>query len=224
MALNKRQRSPQTQDRAIHNWSKNKVNEIDFWYSAIFTDRCLNQLPPEMMYHLAIDGSIKKSVTKKLGRVRRNSQKRNRKDYRSQRNEVHQRPGPTDPAKQGSQKLTEWTQQTWSLYSSEQRPIYICYIVQCGDFVGFLIVWVGYFWLFCLCLRSFPSYWVTSSILNVRICACIMLCHVQLIFIGGLLFFPKEKEEYLEERRVSDKGLGGVRGGKIAVRKWCKRK
>jgi hypothetical protein len=46
-----------------------------------------------------------------------------------------------------------------------------------------------------------------------------MLCHVQLIFIGGLLFFPKEKEEYLEERRVSDKGLGGVRGGKIAVRK-----
>lgn len=48
-------------------------------------------------------------------------------------------------------------------------------------------------------MGSFSSYWVASSRLDMRVCACsycILLCCVQLISLGGLLFFfLRETEE-----------------------------
>ena len=78
-------------------------------------------------------------------------------------------------------------------------------------------------WLFCLLIGLFFSSWVASPSLDMRAWAssyCILLCCVQLISLGGLLFSEGKYRNTGSggEGRLWRGGLGGGEGGEAAVR------
>lgn len=77
-------------------------------------------------------------------------------------------------------------------------------------------------------MGSFSSYWVASSRLDKRVCACsycILLCCVQLISLGGLLFFflRETEEQWTWGRGGAEVGLREREEGGCSLDLLCVR-
>lgn len=75
-------------------------------------------------------------------------------------------------------------------------------------------------WLFCLLTRPFPSHWLSSSSLNMRLCTqfyCNLTCHVLVISLGGSFLKRNGLAVDLGYRRDGG-GLGKGKGGGLQWR------
>lgn len=139
---------------------------------------------------------------------------------------VEETEGVKDTTKTWCTESTDQTevglQKSERLSRSDLGPLCICY--GCIDWYSCAPSSrrMGYLWLFCLLLGPFPFYWVTSSSLDVRLCAWSywsLLWHISLMSLGNLLF---------SEGRWMEGGSGGkeVEGERLrgtAVRVCCMR-
>lgn len=98
----------------------------------------------------------------------------------------------TESINQGSQRLITNNNGAY-MCLSQVLCIYIIVMQYSRGIPNIERRWVS---LFCLQLGPFCSKWVASNSLDIRVCAqsyCNSLYHIQLISLGGLLLFLKEK-------------------------------
>lgn len=141
-----------------------------------------------------------------------------RRNHERQRGRKHPgEPGPwnqINKTHEGSQRLQQWSR---SLSGSRLDPLHIGYSCWLSVLKGLLILGVWYFLLFCLLFGPLISYWVSSSCLDLRVCAwcCILLCSVKLMSQRSLLFSGKRgrvKGEWIWGRGKVSWELGEEKG------------